>query len=73
MTTTTLAQAGFSCELKPSRHLANRIVFCNDCRVKSNALGVIFWNFGLLSLWIAELDASAVPLANRRTRLVALK
>ena len=58
-------KSGFSCELKPSRHLANRIVFCNDCL--SNR-----------TLWVSAsgtLDCSvcgsqnwmhhAVPLANR--------
>ena len=64
-------KSGFSCELKPSRHLANRIVFCNDCL--SNR-----------TLWVSSsgtLDCSvcgsqnwmhhSVPLANRRTSLVA--
>ena len=63
-------KSGFSCELKPSRHLANRIVFCNDCL--SNR-----------TLWVSSsgtLDCSvcgsqnwmhhSVPLANR-TSLVA--
>ena len=58
-------KSSFSCELKPSRHLANRIVFCNDCL--SNR-----------TLWVSAsgtLDCSAcgsqnwmhlsVPLANR--------
>ena len=58
-------RSSFSCELRPSRHLENRIVFCNDCL--SNR-----------TLWISAsgtLDCSicgsqnwmhmAVPLANR--------
>jgi hypothetical protein len=63
-------RSSFSCELKPSRHLENRIVFCNDCL--SNR-----------TLWVSAsgtLDCSncgsqnwmhmAVPLANR-PRVVA--
>ena len=63
-------RSSFSCELRPSRHLENRIVFCNDCL--SNR-----------TLWISAsgtLDCSicgsqnwmhvAVPLANR-PRVVA--
>ena len=65
MTRQSWFRSGFTCDLRPLRHLENRIVFCNDCLANR-------------TLWVSAsgtLDCSlcgsqnwmhlAVPLANR--------